>query len=566
MMRAALLLVLAMLVLAACREAEPTPTGTAAPVSTQQAPATPSAASTPVPASAVPSAPVAADAPATPSAAATSVGQQGGRLSIATRTVLEDLDVHRASPPSLAAYGPGIVYSRLLRFASGPEVQTPSLALECDLCESWVWEDTATLRVSLREGVRWQDAAPVNGRILSPHDVTASLTRQRTAGWPHAGLLANVASMEVEGNDVVFTLRSPDADFPLALADGFTKVIPSELVQMGDLGAGPFIGTGPWVAGEVAPDHRYTFTPNPTYFEPGMPLLESLVIRVLPDAVLRNAAFLTQSLDVDEVTPEYFETYRERNPGAGFVRYEPPGGGSELALNVNDPALQDADFRRAIFRALDPWSLNGQIWHGLAEVTGGMPAPSPDWRLTEPELREHLADPTAARELLAASGGAPPTLELLVADFGDPHLIYSVGIREQLRAVGVQVALTQLNPVQYVDRVWRRGDFQAYLGPLPPLNAPNSYLIGLVRSGSAGNKTGYASSMLDGLVDAQAGELDPAVRRGIAREAAMTLLEEGVRFTPAAQAQVWGWWPRVKGLHVNFANREYHFWSRVWVE
>ena len=67
---------------------------------------------------------------------------------------------------------------------------------------------------------------------------------------------------------------------------------------------------------------------------------------------------------------------------------------------MNDPALQDADFRRAIFRALDPWSLNGQIWHGLAEVTGGMPAPSPDWRLTEAELREHLADPAAAREML----------------------------------------------------------------------------------------------------------------------------------------------------------------------
>ena len=564
MMRAALLLVLAMLVLAACRESEPTSTATARPVSTRQAPSTPSAAWTPVPAAAVPT--TAAFIPATPSAAATPVGQQGGRLQIATRTVLEDLDVHRASPPSLAAFGPGIVYSRLLRFASGPEVQTPSLALECDLCESWAWEDTVTLRVSLREGVRWQEASPVNGRILSPHDVTASFTRQRTAGWPHARLLANVASMEVDGNDVVFTLRSPDADFPLALADGHTKVVPSELVEMGDLGEGPFIGTGPWVAGEVRPDHRYTFTPNPTYFEPGMPLLESLVIRVLPEAALRNGAFLTQSLDVDEVTPEYFETYRERNPRAGFVRYEPPGGGSELALNVNDPALRDADFRRAIFRALDPWSLNGQVWHGLAEVTGGMPSPSPDWRLTEAELREHLADPAAARELLAASGGAPPAFELLVADFGDPHLIYSRGIREQLRAVGFQVSLTHLNPVQYVDRVWRKGDFQAYLGPLPPLNAPNSYLIGLVRSGSAGNKTGYASSMLDGLVDAQAGELDPAVRRGIAREAAMKLLTDGVRFTPAARVQVWGWWPRVKGLHVNFANREYHFWSRVWVE
>ena len=218
MMRAALLLVLALLVLAACRESEPTSTATAKPVSTRQAPATPAAAWTPVPAVAVPT--TAAFIPATPSAAATPVGQQGGRLQIATRTVLEDLDVHRASPPSLAAFGPGIVYSRLLRFASGPEVQTPSLALECDLCESWAWEDTVTLRVSLREGVRWQDASPVNGRILSPHDVTASFTRQRTAGWHHARLLANVASMEVEGNDVVFTLRSPDADFPLALADG----------------------------------------------------------------------------------------------------------------------------------------------------------------------------------------------------------------------------------------------------------------------------------------------------------------------------------------------------------
>ena len=380
--------------------------------------------------------------------------------------------------------------------------------------------------------------------------------------WP------TVAYMEVEGNDVVFTLRSPDADFPLALADGHTKVVPSELVEMGDLGEGPFIGTGPWVAGEVKPNHRYTFTPNPTYFEPGIPLLESLVIRVLPDAAFRNGAFLTQSLDVDEVTPEYFETYRERNPRAGFARYEPPGGGSELALNVNDPALRDADFRRAIFRALDPWSLNGQVWHGLAEVTGGMPAPSPDWRLTEAELRTHLADPTAARELLAASGGAPPTLELLVADFGDPHLVYSRWHPRAVAGGGRASCLDAAsNPVQYVDRVWRQRRLSGL--PRPAAAAERAQQLpdrAGPQRGRAGNKTGYASSMLDGLVDAQAGELDPAVRRGIAREAALKLLADGVRFTPAARVQVWGWWPRVKGLHVNFANREYHFWSRVWVE
>ncbi len=566
MTRAFLLLALAVLFVAACRETGGTEPSTAAgPVSTPLSPATPSAPSTPEPGAVLSTTPTTAAQPE-PTAAATPVGRRSGRLAIATRVVLDNLDVHRSSAPSLAAFGPGIVYSRLLRFASGPDVRTPSLALECDLCESWVWEDSATLRVTLRQGVRWQGAAPINGRALSPHDVTASLARQRTAGWPHAGLLANVASVVVRGNDVVFTLRSPDADFPLALADGHTKVLPSELAARDDLGAGPFIGTGPWVIGEVRPEHRYTFTPNPTYFEPRLPRLDSLVIRVLPEDDLRRAAFLTQSLDVDELDPEYVETYRERNPRAGFARYNPPGGGSELALNVSHPALQNPDVRRALFMALDPWALNQQVWHGLAEVTGGMPSPSPDWRLSEAELRGRLADPVAAREALESAGSPPTALELLVADFGDAHLTYSRRVVEQLRQVGVRVDVIDLNPSEYADRVWRQGDFQAYLGPLPPLNAPNSYLIGLVRSGSAGNKTGYGTPALDELVDAQSGELDPAVRRDIVRQAALTLLEEGVRFTPAAQAQAWGWWPRVKGLHVNFANREYHFWSRVWVE
>ena len=558
-MRTALLLMFAALALAACRETEPGPTATAVPAAAPQSPATALPAATPRPA-AEPAATAAVPAPAVPPVPA------AGRLTIATRVELADLDVHRASPPSLAAFGPGIVYSRLLRFASGPDVETPSLMLECDLCASWVWEDTATLRVSLRQGVRWQSIAPVNGRLLSPHDVTASLARQRTEGWPHAGLLANVAGVEVQGNDVVFTLRSPDADFPLALADGHTKVLPSELAARSDLGEGPFIGTGPWVAEEVDAGRRFTFAANPTYFEPGLPRLESLHIRVMADPELRTAAFLTKSLDVDEVAPDQVKAYRERNPDAGLARYAPPGGGNELALNATDPVLRDPEVRRAIFRALDPWSLNSQVWHGLADVTGGVPAPSPAWRLSEAELRERLADPDGARRMLEASASAPKMLELVVADFGDPYLFYSRGIQQQLMAAGVSVAIEALNPAEYVERVWRRGDFQAYLGPLPPLNAPNGYLVGMVRSDSAGNRTGYGSPALDALVDAQAGELDPAVRRGIAREASLMLLEEGVRFTPAATAQAWGWWPRVKGLHLNFANREYHFWARVSVE
>jgi len=501
--------------------------------------------------------------PPAPIATSDPKARRGGVLNIAARTVVDDLDVHREFSPTLAAFGPGIVYSRLLRFTTGPDVQTPSLAVECDLCESWEWESATRLRVTLREDVRWQAIAPVNGRDVTTADVVASFERQRTPGWPNAALLQNIESMDADGDDVVFTLKSPDADFLLALADGHSKVIPAELAAQDDLSDGPFIGSGPWIIDTISPGTRYAFSANPNYFERGFPYLDGLNVFVLPDQATRRAAFLTKTLDVDEVKPDEWLAFQSRNPEAGTIRYSPPGAGIELGLNVESPALQDIDVRRALFMALDPWLLNQEVWRGLATVSGGSPAIDPSWLLSEATLREHLADPTRARQLLQ---GATQTLELLVADFGDNYLRYGEGVRDQLEAVGFTVTLRTLNPTVYNAQVWRDGQFQAHLGPTPPVNVPNSYLFGLVHSAGRWSKTGYSNSTLDGLILGQGAELDGVKRRSMAKEVSETLLADGVRFMPAAQVQGWGWWPRVKNLHVNFANYEYIFWSRVWLE
>ncbi len=489
--------------------------------------------------------------------------RRGGVLNIAARTVVDDLDVHREFSPTLAAFGPGIVYSRLLRFSTGPDIQTPSLAVECDLCETWDWESPTTLRVTLREDIRWQVIAPVNGRLLTVGDVLASFERQRTPGWPNAPLLQNVESMEADGNAVVFNLRSPDADFLLALADGHSKVLPVELTSRDDLGDGPFIGSGPWVLDAAESNTRYAFSANQNYFERGFPYLERLNIFVLPDEGTRRAAFLTKTLDVDEVKPDEWVVYKEKHPEAGIALYSPPGAGLELALNVESPELQDINVRRALFMALDPWLLNQEVWSGLATVAGGPPAIDPSWLLGESELRRHLADPTQARQLLQ---GATPTLELLVADFGDNYLRYGEGVRDQLQAVGFQVEMTPLNPTLYNAQVWRDGQFQAYLGPTPPVNGPNGYLFGMVRSDGRWSKTRYSDTAIDDSIDAQSKELDVVKRQNIVKGISERLLEDGVRFMPAAQVQAWSWWPRVKNLHINFADYEYIFWSRVWLE
>jgi len=505
-------------------------------------------------------------APPAPTPMPDPAARRGGTLNIAARTVVTDLDVHREFSPTLAAFGPGIVYSRLLRFSAGPDVQSPSLAVECDLCESWAWEDSTTLRITLREDARWQDIAPVNGRAVTADDVVASFDRQRTPGWPNAALLQNIEAMDTAGIALVFTLRSPDADFLLALADGHSKVLPVELAGREDLGGGPFIGTGPWIIDAAEPGTRYTFQANPDYFERGFPYLDRLKVFVLPDEATRRAAFLTKTLDVDEVAPDAWVAFQEAHPEAGFTLYSPPGAGIELALNVESPALRDISVRRALFLSLDPWALNQEVWGGLATVSSGLPALDPSWLLSEAELRRHLADPAQARQLLRAAGVLSPEVELVVADFGDNFLRYGEGVRDQLQSAGFQVTLNPLNPSLYNAQVWRDGQFQAYLGPTPPLSGPNGYLFGLVRTGGRWSKTGFSHLAVDGLIDAQAAELDPLRRRDLAKGVALTLVGDGVRFMPATQVQAWSWWSRVRNLHINFANYEYIFWSRVWVE
>ena len=56
---------------------------------------------------------------------------RGGTLRVATHTWFEDLDPHREPSTSFVAWGPGIAYSRLMRFKSGPNVELPSMEVEC---------------------------------------------------------------------------------------------------------------------------------------------------------------------------------------------------------------------------------------------------------------------------------------------------------------------------------------------------------------------------------------------------------------------------------------------------
>ena len=491
-----------------------------------------------------------------------------GSATVLALAASEHLDVHQTASDVLLSLGPGIAYSRLLRLKTGPDAAMSSLAVECDLCEGWEHPSLMTYVFHLRQGVRWQDAPPVNGRALTAQDVAYSLERLRTPGWPGAALLQAVASVQATDEwTVEIRLRYADADFLLALAHGQSKIVAREAVEVSsDLKSGPTIGAGPWVLEESGPGGSQ-YKANPGYFEPGVPGLERLRIQVVGDAATRLALIAAGRADLaplDDGAWADLQSLSGRRIQGGV--YPQPGTGMLLGLRADRPPFDRAEVRQALFQSLDPWkALDTPGWEGRGEVSMGLPLASSQWALSQQDMRAYFGDVTKAKALLAQAGMQTPTaFTLSLADFGDKYLALGNAYADMMRQAGFQPALKTLNPREYADQVWNQRDFQAFLGPMPPVYSPNGFLAGMAHSQGQYAVTGYANPDLDALILRQFSAGDD--RAELVRQTERLMLQKAFLFMQASGASLWVRSDRVQGFAPNFAASEYFHWARIRVK
>src|SRR5499427_2083572 len=103
------------------------------------------------------------------------------------------------------------VYSRLVRHKVGAEVPPGTFMVEPDLAERWEAPDDTTYIFYLRQGVKWHNKPPVNGRELVADDVKFTFDRFLSVeGNPARELLESVAGVEVvDRYTVKFLLKEP---------------------------------------------------------------------------------------------------------------------------------------------------------------------------------------------------------------------------------------------------------------------------------------------------------------------------------------------------------------------
>ena len=507
-------------------------------------------------------------------------GKPGGILTTVALANVVQLDVHQDIQETLTSLGPGIAYSRLIRLRTGAEedVPQPSLLLECELCESWEMVDPLTYLFRLRKGIRWQDISPVNARELTADDVVFSYQRQRTPGWANAPLLQRIKTVEAKDRHTLKITLTPgflDADFLISLADGHTKVVAKEAVEVnGDLKQGPVIGSGPWIwdPKRSREDIGSAFVKNPNYFEAGLPFLDEFVISVIRGPETRLAAFATGVVDVYRVRPETWDQLNRTGKVFNSFLSKQSGTGLIVTMNVSAPPFDNLQVRRAVLRALDPWDYVRSIWAGQGFVSLGIPVQTPDWLLTRDEIRgAYFADPADATDILKGLGlPGPIEFELTVADFGDIHLQQGRRIEENLRSVGFDPAIKRVTPPQYNDRVWRDKQYQLSVGQLPPTSTTNSFLFAILHGLGRWNVLAHSDVQLDPMIDEQAAETDPTARKGLVQEIQRYLLEQAYLFSPVTgsvtEGARWVSGPEVNGFYPNTAASEYFFWAKTWVE
>ncbi len=337
------------------------------------------------------------------------------------------------------------VFEGLTRFMSDGSV-VPGLA------ESWDISDDGTVYTfTLREGVTFHD-----GTTMDAEDVKFTLDRARADDSQNAqkALFADIASVEVlDPRTVRVTLAQPNGSFLFNMAWGDAVIVAPESIEgikQTPIGTGAFKFDN-WVQGD-----RIELVKNPDYWgEPAK--LDAATFKFISDPTAAFAAVMAEDVDVFSgfPAPENLPQF-EADP-----RFQVLVGSTEgetiLSTNNKMPPFDNVKVRQALAHAIDRQAIIDGAMFGYGTPIGTHFAPhNPDYV----DLTDISAyDPERAKALLAEAGfpdGFTTTLKL-----PPPSYARRGGeiIAAQLRAVGIQTEITNLEWPQWLEEVFRGKDY-----------------------------------------------------------------------------------------------------------
>lgn len=338
------------------------------------------------------------------------------------------------------------------------------------LAESWEFSDLDTLILHIREGVYWQDKAPVNGREFTSDDVVYHFDRMMGTGngftTPNPSFAPMVKALDkvtaVDKYTVAFEFKSPTPPMNfLTMVDTNLQYMEArEWVEQGDTNNWENnVGTGAWMLEDVTQGVSLTAVKNPDYWgyderypENRLPYVDSVKKLLITDASTKLAALRTGKIDaIWSLNWQQKGTLLDSNPEIQYTEaYSTPF--VVLARNDAEP-FSDLRVRMAMDMAIDREAIASDYYSGSADPTpygaimqrfDGYCYKYSEWSQSLKD--EYAYDPDGAKQLLAEAGYPNGFTTNCVTPASMDLQLLQV-IKSYFTDIGIDMEITSMDPV-----------------------------------------------------------------------------------------------------------------------
>jgi peptide/nickel transport system substrate-binding protein len=434
-------------------------------------------------------------------AAAIAPAEAQGTLRVALGTTLNQLD------PARQTIGDEYIYTHLV--FNGLSRIDPDMTVKPDLAESWsASDDLKTWTFKLRQGVKFH-----HGRTLDAEDVLATVKRilDPATGSRARSNLTMIESVEAsEPMTVVFKLKEPYAGFADIFADRQLRILAKD--KIAEISTAP-IGTGPFKFVSWSPGDRLELVKNPDYFEKGLPKLDGVTLRIIPEAAARIAALESGAIDVLWNLP-YEAVDKFKTSATVRVDSISTPTWDAVILNNERKPFDDVRVRQALAATVDKAALVELCLFGQGEPTYSPIPPS------HPYFNKSLGFPppdVAKAKKLLAEAGYPNGFEVTmqVPQEREQRVRLGVAVRDMARAAGIRINVERVPFASYAANV--AGKAQMYVDGYFARPTVDTALYPFYHSGGSWNRQLwlYKDPRVDQVLDEARRTNDEAPRKAL---------------------------------------------------
>ena len=417
----------------------------------------------------------------------------------------------------------------------------PSLAKAWDIAA-----DGKTITFHLREGVLFHDGKPFTSADVQ-HTFMEVLKKVHPGG---PVFLAELTSVETpDPLTAIFHLANPAPYLIKALSSRDAPILSKALFAgtnpMSNPTANKPIGTGPFKFVSWERGQSIRLDRNDKYWNPGLPYLNRILIRFIPDAATRSAALETGEVHLAAQNalsfPDLARLKDNRSLELTTKGYETAPAISMLELNSRRAPFDKKGVRQAIAYAIDRQFIADNVFYRYARpATGPLSSLlSRSGFYTADVRRYDVPDRLAIANKLLDDAGLPRknggmrfSAHIEVNPFGEQWVRQAEYIKQALAVIGIDIQLRSEDTPTWLRRVYTDYDYDinepfVSNGLDPIIGLERLYTTSQIRKGiTFVNNTFYSNPDLDALLSRARVELDTQKRAEMYKSAQKTLVED----------------------------------------